>query len=228
MRTRLLLALVLVVPASAWAQDWCVDGKVDARRYFFQTIGRVEGQSAADWETVLRVSGLQAGPNPGVRPNRGVHQGISQQIGAAGSRGRLMLPTDAPDALGYYAREADILADANGGLCWQNPAFCVWTWKENQSQPPYAPNTCGLPNVPPPPTIPPPTPDPVPVPPPPVLTEKAILDAIERIHADLSAQHRTLGEKIDSPGWFEKVVKHPAFTALVGVMGGYLAKLGMD
>lgn len=223
MRLRMLLTILIVMPASAWAQDWCVDGAVDARRYFFRSINRVEGQSAADWEAVLRASGLPSGPPPGVPPNRGVHQGISQQIGASGPRGRLMLPTSSPDGLGYFAREADILADANGGVCWQNPAFCAWTWKENVSQPPYAPNAC-VGQMPSPVPIPPVTaPPPVHVPPP-VFTNREILDAIERVHLDLSAQNRMLAEKIDEPAWITKVLGNRYVQMALAATGTWLTQ----
>ncbi len=105
---------------------------LNPKAYFFSLIGRSEGQSANDWYTVLSGSGLAGGPGPGVRPGS-ANYGITQQFGAGGPRGRLFLPTNTPDDLGYYTRQVDIITDGAGGK--------VWTWSES-STPPYGPRSC--------------------------------------------------------------------------------------
>ncbi|MBI4346904.1 MAG: hypothetical protein HY553_08625 [Elusimicrobia bacterium] len=113
---------------------WCVNGRVDARAYFFSVIGRSEGASAADWVEVLRRSGLPAGPRPGVRPAPNApFFGITQQIDSSGNlRGRIFLPTDTPDAYGYYIRGIDVLSSAPHR----------WTWNDWLGGPAYAARSC--------------------------------------------------------------------------------------
>ncbi|MGE0451752.1 MAG: hypothetical protein AB7Q29_19420 [Vicinamibacterales bacterium] len=111
----------------------CQNGLLmNPRAYFFDLIGRKEGQSAGDWYDVLSRTGIGGGPPPGVKAGSS-HYGITQQLGAGGPRGRLFLPTEQADDLGYYARPVDVIADGPGGL--------VWVWNE-WNTPPYAPRAC--------------------------------------------------------------------------------------
>ena len=52
----------------------------------------------------------------------------------SGPRGRVFLPTETPDDLGYYTRPVDILEDTGGGRL-------KWTWKEWRG-PAYVPRAC--------------------------------------------------------------------------------------
>lgn len=113
----------------------CVNGRlVDPKTYFFWLIGRNPGDIAGDFQFPLRVIGFPNGNPPGVRPTSGPpNYGMTQQIsGGTVYRGRLWLPTARPDALGYYAREVDLLEG--------NPVR--WAWKENNDGPPYDPRPC--------------------------------------------------------------------------------------
>ena len=74
----------------------CENGlMIDMRAYFFNLIGRTEGQSARDWVAVMRASGIPAGPTAGVRlPSNAPFYGLTQQIDSGGGlRGRVFLPT---------------------------------------------------------------------------------------------------------------------------------------
>lgn len=86
----------------------------DYKTYFFTLIGRSEGDPATDdWEAVLTASGIPAGLPAGVIPNDTMpHWAMTQQVGAAGVRGRVFLPTSTPDDLLYYAHPFDVLASA--------------------------------------------------------------------------------------------------------------------
>jgi hypothetical protein len=117
----------------------CFGGRlVDAKAYFFHVIGRKEGDRADDFVSVL-AGKFPGGPPPGVHANPGHHYGITQQVGGAGRiAGRLFLPTDQPDDLGYYTLPVDILGDVgrSGGL-----DGLKWIWRQ-WSEPPYAPRPC--------------------------------------------------------------------------------------
>src|SRR5215203_752571 len=131
----LLSFLMLLFSTNLYAQTaGCVNGKLqDPKAWFFNHINRPEGSSANDWAAILRNSGLQAGPAPGVKAGP-QNFGITQQLDGAGNpRSRVFLPTDIADSLGYFTRVVDTLADGAGGL--------VWSWFE-ASTPPYAPRVC--------------------------------------------------------------------------------------
>lgn len=82
------------------------------RDYFFDLIGKTIGEDASDWVAVLTGSGIPNGLAPGEVPMDGMpHWALTQQIGAGGVRGRLFLPTSEPDALGYFSRPVDVLAN---------------------------------------------------------------------------------------------------------------------
>jgi hypothetical protein len=95
-------------------------GPVDYQQQFWNLIGRQPGQSADDWASVLTNSGIGAGVGPGQQAT-----GLTQQIGAGGVRGRVFLPTDQADALGYYAHPYDVIADDPN-----NPGHFVWAWND--------------------------------------------------------------------------------------------------
>jgi hypothetical protein len=115
----------------------CVNGVLaNPRAYFFSLINRTEGAPAAhDWQAVLHGSGIPAGPTQGVKvPPNAPFYGITQQINSSGQvRGRLFLPTEVPDATGYYIHQVDILSDANATF---------WVWRPLGGQPPYVPRRC--------------------------------------------------------------------------------------
>ena len=113
----------------------CVNGVLsDPRAYFFALIGRTEGSPAGDWASVLQRSGLPAGPTAGVRvPSNAPFYGLTQQINSSGQvRGRLFLPTDTPDAHGYYIHQVDVLSDASANH---------WVWRP-LGGPQYVPRRC--------------------------------------------------------------------------------------
>lgn len=111
----------------------CRNGRLeDPKAYFFALIGRAEGDPAPDWPAVLAASGIPNGNPPYVQSDPRVHYGITQQIGAGGPRGVLFLPTDVPDANGYYTRQILVITGDNR-----------WTWIDRFADgPPYAPRPC--------------------------------------------------------------------------------------
>jgi hypothetical protein len=123
------------VPTPPPGTPACVGGLlVNPREYFFQLIGRKEGDSARDWASVLQRSGIPAGPvaHQKIPPNAPFY-GITQQINSSGEvRGRLFLPTEVPDAHGYYIYQVDILSDASA---------TSWVWRP-LGGPPYVPRRC--------------------------------------------------------------------------------------
>ena len=113
----------------------CENGlMVDMRAYFFNLIGRTEGQSARDWQAVMRASGIPAGPTAGVRlPPNAPFYGLTQQIDSGGGlRGRVFLPTNTPNPHGYFIQDVDFLSDAGASS---------WAWRPHGT-PAYAPRAC--------------------------------------------------------------------------------------
>ncbi len=107
----------------------------DPETWFFNLIGRTKGSDASDWYSVLARSGIPDGLGPWQKPAPNAsHYGITQQAGAGGPRGRLFLPTETPDDLGYFTRPVDILEDTGGGRL-------KWTWKEWPGTT-YVPRAC--------------------------------------------------------------------------------------
>lgn len=169
MKTILAFALALVQLASArpvLAQvPGCVNGVLaDAKGYVLSTLGVHEGAPAADWENVLKRSGIPSTSSVAGTIAGAEWFGITQWKGSAGNvRGRLSLPTAVPDALGYLTRSVDVIADNPTWAvpCWQDSRACLWTWREDAGSPPYAPRSCGggaptpIPNPQPPPVTPP-------------------------------------------------------------------------
>jgi len=115
----------------------CVNGLlVDPKAYFFWLINRTEGAPATGWEAVLAASGMPDGPGPGQHSDPTKTYGIAQQIGGGGPRGRIFLPTDTPDPLGYYTHPIDVLKDG------PTPGQLLWAWRDWLGGPPYAPRPC--------------------------------------------------------------------------------------
>ena len=229
-RLILILALLLPLPAVAQPVNGCVNGVLaDAPAYVWPILNRAPGQPAGDWEQVLRASGLTGGPGPHQQAGAAFY-GITQQIGAGGPRGQLFLPTASPDELGYYTHTILLLANAPGGDCSTNAGACVWAWID-RGGPPYAPRQCATTPTPTPVPVPTPTPQPVPVP----VDQTPILTALNNLSkqidlfsANNTAEHKALGEKIDKPGWFERIAKHPAVIAAESLIAGYVLKMKLD
>jgi len=72
------------------------------------------GSSASDWEQVMTNCGLPPGYGPGVVPNALMPFFAFTQQFSGGPKGRIFLPTDRPDELGYYTRCIQYLDDAAG------------------------------------------------------------------------------------------------------------------
>jgi hypothetical protein len=92
------------------------------RDYFFQTLGVQPGQDASNWQEVLTRSGIPTGFGPGEQANLGQFNGLTQQIGAGGVRGRVFLPSATADANGYYTNPFDVLSTGPDGRL-------TWAWK---------------------------------------------------------------------------------------------------
>lgn len=142
-----LVLVVLVAPAAAQPPAGCVNGRLeDAKAYVLGDVLHVaEGASAANWQGLLEQSGIPATSSVAGTVAGSEFYGITQWKGSAGNvRGRLSLPTELADALGYKTRSVDVLADNPVWAvpCHANPAACVWAWKEDAGAPPYAPRTC--------------------------------------------------------------------------------------
>jgi hypothetical protein len=130
-----------VIPHFGASMNGIVNGVcVDPRSYFFYLIGRPEGSGANNWKQVLEglhASGMRKNPTPHEHPTADAFYGITIMIDAGGNaRGRIWLPTAQPDALGYFTREVQVIADAPGGV---HGVDFVWAWEENRGAPPYAP-----------------------------------------------------------------------------------------
>jgi hypothetical protein len=100
----------------------CPQTEEEFHDYFYTLIGRNYMAPADDWEAVMEASydwqGHQLNIPPGVGP--GIRQppdapffGLTQQY-SSGPKGRIFLPTDSPDELGYYTRCLQYLDDAVG------------------------------------------------------------------------------------------------------------------
>jgi len=100
----------------------CPQSEEEFHEYFYALIGRDYMAPADGWEAVMEAAypwqGHQLNIPPGVGP--GVRQppdapffGLTQQY-SGGPKGRIFLPTDSPDELGYYTRCMQYLDDAVG------------------------------------------------------------------------------------------------------------------
>lgn len=106
----------------------------DYHDFFFQDILRVDGDPANDWQAVLEslpAKGYGTNPKPGeVQPVDAPKHGITIMLDSGGNaRGRIWLPTDTPDALGYFTYEVQVIADG------PTPGSFVWAWQERGGPP---------------------------------------------------------------------------------------------
>lgn len=92
----------------------CPQTEAEALDWFYAGIGRTIGSDASDWELVMTNCGLPPGYGPGVIPNAQMPYFAFTQQYSGGPKGRIFLPTDRPDELGYYTRCIQYLDDAAG------------------------------------------------------------------------------------------------------------------
>ena len=128
---------------------------VDPKAYFFGLIRRREGEDASDWQQVLKATSMPDGYGPNFVPSFGMpFYGLTMMGGAGGPReprGRIFLPTAAPDGEGYFTRQIQVIADKPGGV--QGRDF-VWAWDYISGheyaalQPPNRPDTPDVPDRP--------------------------------------------------------------------------------
>ena len=84
------------------------------RDYFYSLMGETLGENADDYEAVLQAlidDGMLVNMEIGEVPDAAMpFYGIHLNVDAGGHpRGRVQLPTTAPDALGYYRHEYDVV-----------------------------------------------------------------------------------------------------------------------
>jgi hypothetical protein len=100
----------------------CPQTEEEFHDYFYALIGRTYMAPADDWEAVMEKAypwqGHQLVIPPGVGPGERQYPdapfwGLTQQY-SGGPKGRIFLPTDVPDELGYYTRCMQYLDDAVG------------------------------------------------------------------------------------------------------------------
>lgn len=98
----------------AFDMSRCPQTEDEARDWFFTGIGRSMGQSATDWEAVMSACGLPPGYGPGIVPTAAMPYFAFTQQFSGGPKGRMFLPSNTPDELGYYTRCMQYLDDAAG------------------------------------------------------------------------------------------------------------------
>jgi len=100
----------------------CPQSEEEFEQYFYTLIGRTYGAPADGWEAVMEAAyewqghmlNIPPGVGPGVRqPPDAPFFGLTQQY-SGGPKGRIFLPSDTPDELGYYTRCLQYLDDAVG------------------------------------------------------------------------------------------------------------------
>jgi hypothetical protein len=100
----------------------CPQTEEEFHEYFYTLIGRDYMAPATDWEAVMEAAyewdghmlNIPPGVGPGIRqPPDAPFFGLTQQY-SGGPKGRIFLPTDTPDELGYYTRCMQYLDDAVG------------------------------------------------------------------------------------------------------------------
>lgn len=101
----------------------CPQTEAEATDYVYTVFQRVIGTPADDWAAVLANSNLPHNVyEPGVRATADwPFFGFTQMWGSGGPRGRIFLPATAPDELGYWTRQIQVIRDAAGG-------GLVWAW----------------------------------------------------------------------------------------------------
>jgi hypothetical protein len=156
---------------------------VDPRSWFFWKVGTFEGNPAADWQVRLKGlhdSGMRKNPQPGERPVYDTFYGVTIMIDAGGNpRGRIWLPTQEPEANGYFTREVQVIADG------PTPGSLIWHWSElggNAYSPLQPPGTIP---VDPPVVVDPPTPPP---------TGEGFLEALDLLRQIAANQREVVSE----------------------------------
>jgi hypothetical protein len=126
----------------AYDMDRCPQTEEEFHEYFYALIGRDYMAPADGWEAVMEAAypwqGHMLNIPPGVGP--GVQQpadapffGLTQQY-SGGPKGRIFLPTDTPDELGYYTRCMQYLDDAVGTYekskkqVTSTSSGLIWSW----------------------------------------------------------------------------------------------------
>jgi len=106
----------------AYDLNRCPQTEEEFHEYFYTLIGRDYMAPADGWEAVMEASydwqghmlNIPPGVGPGIRqPPDAPFFGLTQQY-SGGPKGRIFLPTDVPDELGYYTRCLQYLDDAVG------------------------------------------------------------------------------------------------------------------
>jgi hypothetical protein len=96
----------------AFDMSRCPQTEDEARDWFYKGIGCAPGQNASDWEAIMTNCGLPPGYGPGIVPNASMPYFAFTQQYSGGPKGRIFLPSNTPDELGYYTRCIQYLDDA--------------------------------------------------------------------------------------------------------------------
>lgn len=126
----------------------CPQNEEEAFQWFYAGIGRSPGSPADDWETVMTNCGLPPGYGPGVKPTSAMPFFAFTQQFSGGPKGRIFLPSDQPDELGYYTRCIQYLDDAPGTYSAKHDpkqqfssksTGLIWSWYLAGPNNPYVP-----------------------------------------------------------------------------------------
>jgi len=90
----------------------CPQNEEEAKAWFFAGIGQQLGEHATNWEQIMTACGLPPGYGPGVKPTADMPFFAFTQQFSGGPKGRIFLPSNTPDELGYYTRCIQYLDDA--------------------------------------------------------------------------------------------------------------------
>jgi len=120
----------------------CPQSEEEFHEYFYALIGRDYMAPADGWEAVMEASydwqghqlNIPPGVGPGIRhPPDAPFFGLTQQY-SGGPKGRIFLPTEIPDELGYYTRCMQYLDDAVGTYekskkqVTSTSSGLIWSW----------------------------------------------------------------------------------------------------
>jgi hypothetical protein len=120
----------------------CPQSEEEFHEYFYALIGRDYMAPADGWEAVMEAAypwqghmlNIPPGVGPGIRqPPDAPFFGLTQQY-SGGPKGRIFLPTDTPDELGYYTRCMQYLDDAVGTYekskkqVTSTSSGLIWSW----------------------------------------------------------------------------------------------------
>jgi hypothetical protein len=90
----------------------CPQNEEEAKAWFFAGIGQQIGAPATNWEAIMTNCGLPPGYGPGIKPTAAMPYFAFTQQFSGGPKGRIFLPSNQPDELGYYTRCIQYLDDA--------------------------------------------------------------------------------------------------------------------